>query len=80
MKKNLRWKVILVIAVIALFIYLAFPPSEKIHLGLDLQGGMHLVLQVVTDDAVNFEVDQGIISLREQFDSENITFDSIAKG
>jgi preprotein translocase subunit SecD len=79
MKKNLRWKMILVIAVIALSVYLAFPPGEKIHLGLDLQGGMHLVLQVVTDDAVNFEVDQGIISLREQFNRENISFESITK-
>lgn len=79
MKKNLRWKMILVIAVIALCVFLAFPPSEKIHYGLDLQGGMHLVLQVVTDDAVNFETDQGIINLREHFTRENITFESITK-
>jgi hypothetical protein len=37
MKKNLRWKVILVVAVIALAVILAYPPGEKIHYGLDLQ-------------------------------------------
>ena len=29
----------------------------KIKLGLDLRGGIHLVLQVVTDDALNATVD-----------------------
>ena len=50
MTKNLKWKVLLIIAVIALTIQLAYPPSEKIDLGLDLQGGMHLVLEVDTSD------------------------------
>ena len=58
MNKKLRWKVILVAAVILLAAFLFYPPGEKIHLGLDLKGGMHLVLQVVTDDAVNNEADQ----------------------
>ncbi|MBN1223253.1 MAG: hypothetical protein JXB23_08375, partial [Candidatus Aminicenantes bacterium] len=46
MKKKIQWKVLLVIAVIVLMVYLSFPPSKKIQYGLDLQGGMHLVLQV----------------------------------
>jgi len=79
MKKKLRWKVILVAAVILLAAFLFYPPREKIHLGLDLKGGMHLVLQVVTDDAVNNEADQEIIRLREQLAKENIEFLSISK-
>ncbi len=79
MKKNLRWKVVLVIAVIALCTYLAYPPSEKIHYGLDLQGGMHLVLQVITDDAITYETDQAVLSLREELQKENITYTSVSK-
>ncbi|MCK4263430.1 MAG: protein translocase subunit SecD, partial [Candidatus Aminicenantes bacterium] len=65
MKKNLRWKTILVVFIIALVVFLAYPPSDKIQLGLDLKGGMHLVLQVVTDDAINQETNQEILRLRE---------------
>ena len=63
MKKNLQWKIILVLAIIALSVFLAYPPGKKIQYGLDLQGGMHLVLQVVTDDAINTETDQEIIRI-----------------
>ena len=79
MKKNLQWKIILVLAVIALSIFLAYPPGKKIQYGLDLQGGMHLVLQVVTDDALNTETDQEIIRLQEQMKKNDISYDSITK-
>lgn len=36
----------------------------KIHLGLDLRGGIHLVLQVVTDDALNATVDDAVQTAR----------------
>lgn len=80
MKKKLRWKLILVIAVVALAIFLAYPPKDKVKLGLDLRGGMHLVLQVVTDDAINIETDQEIIRLREQLKKKNIEYKITAKG
>ncbi len=60
MGNKLRWKGILVILVAAFAIWLSYPPLDvhdnegnlveegKIRLGLDLQGGMHLVLQVDT--------------------------------
>jgi preprotein translocase subunit SecD len=78
-KKNLQWKIGLVLAVIGLSIYLSYPPSKKIHLGLDLQGGMHLVLQVVTDDAINTETDQEILRLQDQLKRKDISYDSITK-
>ena len=31
--------------------------TRHIHLGLDLKGGVHLILQVVVSDAVNAETD-----------------------
>ncbi|HDJ23232.1 MAG: protein translocase subunit SecD [Candidatus Aminicenantes bacterium 4484_214] len=80
MKKNLRWKIILVVVVIGLCLYLSYPPGEKIHLGLDLKGGMHLVLQVLTDDAINIETDQAILRLQEQLKKEEINFENITKG
>src|SRR5256885_12328482 len=35
-----------------------FLPSERIHLGLDLQGGSHLVLEVKVDKAIENTVDR----------------------
>lgn len=79
MKKNLRWKIILVLGVIALSIFLAYPPSTKIRYGLDLEGGMHLVLQVVTDDAINNETNQEILRLQDQMKRKDISYDTIVK-
>ena len=48
MPKNLRWKVPLVLAIVILSAWFAFPFDQKINLGLDLQGGMHLLLRIDT--------------------------------
>lgn len=50
--KNLYAKLGFIVAVVALFTFFALPVKEKIKLGLDLKGGMHLVLKVQTDDAI----------------------------
>jgi len=80
MKKKLRWKVILIAAVLALSLFLSYPPGKKINLGLDLSGGIHLVLQVVTDDAINIESDQEIMRLQEQMKKKNLAFETATKG
>ena len=49
MDKYFKWKVALIFAVLGLSIFFAYPPNEKINLGLDLQGGMHLLLHVELD-------------------------------
>jgi SecD/SecF fusion protein len=49
MDKYFKWKVILIFAVVGLSIYFAYPLQEKVNLGLDLKGGMHLLLQVETE-------------------------------
>ncbi|MBU1864394.1 MAG: protein translocase subunit SecD [Candidatus Omnitrophica bacterium] len=49
MHKNFKWKVVLIIGIVAFLLWKIYPPQEKISLGLDLQGGMHLVLQVELD-------------------------------
>ncbi|MFH1479001.1 MAG: protein translocase subunit SecD [Candidatus Omnitrophota bacterium] len=48
MTKNLQWKVALTIGVVIVALLGMLPLKEKINLGLDLQGGMHLVLKVDT--------------------------------
>lgn len=45
---SLRWRVPLVLAVVAIACWYTFPLSQRINLGLDLQGGMHLILKVDT--------------------------------
>ncbi|MBN1794725.1 MAG: protein translocase subunit SecD [Candidatus Omnitrophica bacterium] len=48
MSKYYKGKVLLALAVIGIALWQAYPINEKISLGLDLQGGMHLVLKVDT--------------------------------
>lgn len=50
MDKQSIWKWLLLIALTAWSIAVVYPPSEKIRLGLDLQGGTRFVLQVDTAD------------------------------
>ena len=58
MKRNLQYRLMLILVVLLGSIVLFYPPSQKIKLGLDLKGGIHLVLQVVTSDALEAKVDQ----------------------
>ena len=48
----------------------------KIKLGLDLQGGIHLVLRVETDAALIATVDDAVGAARAQLQSKGITFGS----
>jgi preprotein translocase subunit SecD len=72
MAKNLRWKVVVIVAVIALAGWSFYPPSQKVHLGLDLKGGVHLVLRVQTDDALKLETQTTADRLAEQLKTANI--------
>jgi preprotein translocase subunit SecD len=72
MAKNLRWKVLIIVGVIALAIFAFYPPAQKVRLGLDLKGGVHLVLRVQTDDALRIETDTTADRLREQLKTSNI--------
>ena len=48
MTKNLQWRIAVALGVIIFALLGMLPLKEKINLGLDLQGGMHLVLRVDT--------------------------------
>src|SRR6266446_3847335 len=86
MTKRVRTRLLIILGVTALSIALfaGFPPSrakmgEKIKLGLDLRGGTHLVLEVVTDDAIRAETDQAIESLRQLLAREKIVFHQLTR-
>ena len=77
MAKNLRWKVLTILAVVGLSVFAFYPPGEKVRLGLDLRGGVHLVLRVQTDDALRLETETTSERLREQLRTQNITVGAI---
>jgi len=52
-------------------------PHKKINLGLDLQGGMHLVMEVDTEKAVESAADHTALELRDALRSERIQNDGI---
>ena len=66
MKRNLMWRGLVILASIVISVLLAYPPKQKINLGLDLQGGMHLVLQVHTEDALRAQTDSDMERLVQQ--------------
>ena len=79
MRKNLQWKVLFTLVVIIGAVVLAYPPGTKIRRGLDLKGGIHLQLQVVTDDSINIETDQEISRMEELLKKNSITFERASK-
>ncbi len=73
MKRNLLWRGLLILASILISVALFFPPKERINLGLDLQGGMHLVLQVHTEDALRAETDTDMARLVDLAEEKKVT-------
>ncbi len=63
MPASFRWRVPLAAAVVALAAWFAFPLERRINLGLDLQGGMHLVLKVDTTQAPSESRDQDVTGI-----------------
>jgi preprotein translocase subunit SecD len=92
MKKNLSNKVFLIIAVLLVCLYGIFgipsgvsgkalmdAMSNRIHLGLDLKGGVHLILQVKVDEAINAETDNTMGRIQNDLKTANITFSQVYK-
>ena len=84
---NLRWKVITVVAVTLIFAAVGVYPlvaqryginspswlmAKALKLGLDLKGGVHLVLRVQTDDALRLTTQTEMERLREALKTRNI--------
>jgi preprotein translocase subunit SecD len=69
---TLRTKLIIIGAVVALAVWGFYPPEQKINLGLDLKGGVHLVLRVQTDDALELETELTAERLRAALSAANV--------
>ncbi len=54
-------------------------PKDKIHLGLDLQGGMHLVLEVDTDKATESAMERTSNDLKEALMDKKVRFRHIER-
>jgi len=74
MAKNIKVRVLIVVAVLAAAIFGFYPPDKKVKLGLDLKGGVHLVLRVNTIDALKLESDLTSERLREALNKATIRF------
>ena len=54
---DIRVRLLVIVGLTLLCGFLIYPPSRKINLGLDLKGGIHMVMRVKTDDAVKVMID-----------------------
>jgi len=92
MNKNLGWKLGLVFATLLFFLFGIFgipkgfsgrslltSLQDRIHLGLDLKGGTHLILQVQVNDAVNGDSDRAVDRLKEDLRTRKINYTEITK-
>jgi preprotein translocase subunit SecD len=77
MSKTITWKLILIAAVVGLSVWMFYPPKDTINLGLDLQGGSHLVLQVETSAAVKSEIDLAINRIGQMMTEKGIAYTSV---
>ena len=92
MKKDLRNKIALIVAVLLVCVYGIFGiPSgvsgkalmdamtKRIHLGLDLRGGAHLILQVVVAEAVSAETDNTVGRIQQDLKTASLSFSQVYK-
>jgi preprotein translocase subunit SecD len=91
MSRSIKWRVRLVVFFLALSILFVIPtlvsslpewwmkvfPSEKIHLGLDLQGGMYLLLEVEVQKAVDNAMDRYAADIKETLTHKDISFTQV---
>ena len=92
MNKNLSWKLAVIVGILLVFLIgiLGIPKdwsgkgvlasvTDRIHLGLDLRGGTHLILQVQVNDAVNVDSDNALARLKEDLRTHKINYADITK-
>jgi preprotein translocase subunit SecD len=79
MFKTIGWKIVLILAVIVFSVVMLYPPGEKINLGLDLKGGMHLVFRVETDEGIKKQTDNEVVRLKKELNELSIKYDRIVR-
>src|SRR6202045_2542581 len=93
MNPNLKGKALFIVVVVLGCVYglmclPTFPTSvaqlkdnfaHQIKLGLDLQGGTHLILQVQVQEAIAQETDQTVDRISTQLREKNIRYDEVRR-
>jgi preprotein translocase subunit SecD len=92
MKKNLKNKIALILAFLLVCLYGIFglpqgisgkalidAMTKRIHLGLDLQGGVHLILQVQVSEAVSDETDSMVARVKSDLKTGNFSYSQVFK-
>jgi preprotein translocase subunit SecD len=79
MRQNLWFRISLVGVVIALCVWFLYPPKKTINLGLDLQGGIHLVLGVDVDKALEAQVERAGDTIRGDLERKGIAVTRIER-
>jgi len=77
MSTQLLWKFALIIGVIAVAVFYVIPPEERINLGLDLRGGAHIVMEVDTDSALQYELELNQSRIGQILKERAISYESI---
>ena len=91
MQKKLLIKTGIIVAVILIFVYGMLGPKlfsgeglkaallDRIHLGLDLKGGTHLILQVMVNEAVGAQSDHATEILKEELQKAKVNYSDVGK-
>jgi protein-export membrane protein SecD/preprotein translocase SecF subunit len=73
------WKIALILATIIMSVWMITPLGEKIKLGLDLKGGLHLVLSVETDEAFRIRSDRAVQDIKSLLIDSRTGFESVKR-
>ncbi|MBI1883619.1 MAG: protein translocase subunit SecD [Chlamydiae bacterium] len=73
----MKWRIAMVVAIVGLFVWKLYPVDKAITLGLDLKGGMHVVLEVDINKAVEFEADRISDDVKSLLEGKDIALDNI---
>ncbi|MCP5049807.1 MAG: protein translocase subunit SecD [bacterium] len=79
MMKTMGWKIILILAVIGFSVWMCYPLGDKINLGLDLKGGMHLVFRVESNEAIRKQSDNGVARLKNLLTEASVKYEKISR-
>jgi preprotein translocase subunit SecD len=79
MPRNLWVRIGLVVVVLAAALWYLYPPKQRINLGLDLQGGLHLVLGVDTKKAIAAQVERAAEDFRQALEQKGIGIKRVAR-
>lgn len=78
MSKNpILGKFLLILAIVVAAVFASYPPEDRINLGLDLRGGAHILMQVDTEAAVGYQLDQTQTNLGQRLDENDLSYASI---